>query len=55
MEGLHKVKYTSDNGIAHVYIDGEEIHRVRAFSLNQEVGCVPIAKIERIAIESEVE
>ena len=48
-EGLHKVKLTSEATCAHIYVDGEEVHRVRSIEFSQSVDTAPLVKIETIS------
>ena len=51
MNELHKVEYrlNPETHRPQIYVDGEEIHRVRGVEFTQSVDTIPTAKIEVIS------
>ena len=46
LNGEKRVKIESEDGFAHVFVEGKEVRRVREISFHQSVDEIPVVKLE---------
>ena len=48
MGALHEVKISGEGAIAHVFVDGEEIHRLSGYTIERNAGEIALVELRMV-------
>ena len=51
---LHQVKISGEGVTAHVFVDGEEIHRLSGYTIERNAGEIPMLELRMLCFEENI-